>query len=352
MLVNNLATVPLITKPEITLVRPSLADTIAHLSDSVSDKLLKIIQVAQESPRLEVLLRSLIENDWKNKSGRWPFAFLPLLTAELAGTANEATAYLTAAWNLLHIAAHLFDQIEDEGFVIMSGETMPLAEAINLATTLLFLARLALDELPAAGVPFPLAWQLSQELNQTITKMCVGQHQDLVALTGEDASLESYWQVMEFKSGLFFGWAGRAGAILANGSPAEVEQCKIYGFNLGMLLQILDDWTGLYGDSEGSDLSLGKRTLPVLYALAVAPPPNKKQLTLLLQDAPTVKQAECAARDEIIRLGGVHYTLVQATIRYRRAKAALLATANTERQNPLLELLDIAFPVLPGGQPA
>jgi geranylgeranyl pyrophosphate synthase len=346
--VITLADVRNSTMPETHVRQHGLAERVSHFSLIVSDKLLEIAQASKESPRLEALLLSYIEDDWKNKTGRWPFAFLPLLTAELVGSTGEATTYLTAAWNFLHLAAHLFDQIEDEGFVIKSGEAMPLAEAVNLATTLLFLARLALDELPSAGVPLPLACQLGRELNQTITKMCVGQHQDLVAMTEPEATLDSYWQIMEYKSGLFFGWAGRAGALLANGSPAEVEHCKTYGYNLGMLLQILDDWTGLYGDTEVSDLALGKRTLPVLCALAVAPPAEKEQLTRLLQQAPTLKEAESAARHEIIRLGGLHYTLVQATIRHRRAKASLLATANTMRQGHLLELLDMTFPVLSG----
>jgi geranylgeranyl diphosphate synthase, type I len=344
--VINLATVHHIAKGEAhTILQPRLADTIDHFSHTVSNKLLHIIQTTRESSRLEAITSSLVENDWKNKSRRWPFAFLPLLAADLVGSAGEAAAYLTAGWNLLHLSAHLFDQIEDEGYVSISGETMPLAEAVNLATTLLFLARLALDELPAAGVPLPLACQLGRELNQTITKMCVGQHEDLVSMTEAGASLDRYWQVMAFKSGLFFGWATCAGALLGKGSPAEAEQCKTYGYNLGLLLQILDDWTGLYGDSKESDLAMGKRTLPILYALTVAPPQEKVRLTALLEDASTAKQAECEARDEIIRLGGLHYTLVQATIRYKRAKAAL-ATVNTGRPNPLLELLDIAFPVL------
>ncbi len=47
-----------------------------------------------------------------------------------------------------------------------------------------------------------------------------------------------------------------------------------YGYSLGLAFQVLDDWLGIWGNvvltgkSTESDLVSGKKTLPVVYALA------------------------------------------------------------------------------------
>jgi len=47
-----------------------------------------------------------------------------------------------------------------------------------------------------------------------------------------------------------------------------------YGYSLGLAVQVLDDWLGIWGDAEltgksvESDLATGKKTLPVLHGLS------------------------------------------------------------------------------------
>ena len=328
---------------------------------------------------LQAALQHLLDADQARKREAWPFAFLPLFTACLVGGAPEVAVPAAAAWNLLHLAAKLFDDLEDGCPPTGSGQTpkgLNPASAINAATALLFLAPLALYAPrqgigPAQGQSFdrpvtsvPLSASLSDveelraphlacELHRTALRMCIGQHRDLTEMSNPgfttfaslSASLDDYWQVAGAKSGSFFAWAARAGAVLGGGTEAQVAACAGYGYNMGVLLQLADDWADLGAGQEAGDLALGKRTLPVLYALSVAPPEQQKRLAALLDEAPRSPQAQGEAWQIILSLGGLHYLLVQAEIYRRRARALLWPDAEPVACGYLTSLLDRAFPL-------
>ena len=323
---------------------PPLAKTAPRMGNLVYSQIKATLEKVDGYPGLSQALRWFVENDWKGKKEKWFFSLLPLLICQFVGGDIETAVPLAAAWNLFHLAANIFDDIEDEGVVAGPHGAMPLAEAVNAATALLFLAQAALDPLSEIGDSLSLP-ELRRELNQTGIQICVGQHQDLVEMGKPDVSLDTYWQIAGAKSGRFFGWASRAGAVIGGGSPSQVVGCDRYGYNLGVLLQIFDDWTGLSPNKGVNDLALGKRTLPVIYALAVAPSEQRRRLMTLLDRARQGRDAGLEARTEIIRLGGLHYTLVEAEVRRKRAETALLAIPGIHA--PLLELLTMAFPLLP-----
>lgn len=317
--------------PYINLIRSQIRETLEEVGDASN---------------LKTTLLWFIESGWKKKESSWPFAALPVLTCQLVGGDVTAAAHLAAAWDFLHLAAHIFDDIADEGFVVGPNGSMPLGEAVNAATTLLFLAQLALDPLQKKGIPLPLVYKLRRSLNQVATQTCVGQHRDLTEMTQSDISLDAYWEIIAAKSGNSFGWACRAGATVAGGSLTQVEMCHVYGYNLGILLQISDDWIDLWSGGGVSDLALGKKTLPVIYALAAAPSKRGELLMALLNEANHCREAEAEARSEIVDLGGLHYMLVEAEIRRKRAEVALLAASDGRTQKHLLTLLNLASPLL------
>ncbi|MCI0574932.1 MAG: polyprenyl synthetase family protein [Chloroflexi bacterium] len=324
------------------------ADVTGRFFYLVSEQVETVVAGIHNNSALKAIVEKLVQSDWEKKKQHWPHALLPLLTCQLVGGPVEAAVHLTCAWNLLHLAAHVLDDVEDEGCFVGLDGPIPLGETINLGTSLIFLAQLAFDRLSDTGVPLSLAWRVRHELHQVITRMGAGQHQDLAVMASSEPDLATYWQVIGDKTGCFFGWAAQSGALIGGGSDSQVEDCYTYGYNMGLLLQILDDWTGLSSNEGSSDLAQGKKTLPVLYALAVAPAWQKEQLKILLEEAHFQSDAESKIREEIVRLGGLHYTLIQAEIRRKRAETALLNLPGSESRDCLLMLLDQAFPIRPG----
>lgn len=309
---------------------------------------------------LQTVLLQLIDADQARKREAGPIAFLPLFTAQLVGGAAEVAILAAAAWNLLHLAACLFDQLEDayppwsasccSPEQTLSG--LDLASAMNAATALLFLAPLALHTRPQNSSvdqrrSFTRRWtlQLVDGLHNTWLRMCTGQHRDLTEMANPRFTLDDYWQVAGAKSGSCLAWAGRAGAVLGGGTAPQVAACARYGYNLGVLLQLADDWVDLGPGQAAGDLAQGKRTLPVLYALSVAAPAQRQRLAMLLHEAPGSPRAQVEAWQVILALGGLHYLLMQAQIYRRRAQAALWPDAEPRAREYLTALLDSVFPL-------
>jgi geranylgeranyl pyrophosphate synthase len=118
-----------------------------------------------------------------------------------------------------------------------------------------------------------------------------------------------------------------------------------------VLTQIGDDFHGVWGPSrrlspsQGSDLAAGRKTLPVLYALAVAPTGLREHLWELLDRATDNAGAEAQARQVITDLGALYYLLVEAELRRQRGSAALQPIGPpSPALRGLLVLLDRASP--------
>lgn len=102
----------------------------------------------------------------------------------------------------------------------------------------------------------------------------------LQALTAEEknTSEDNYFKVVAGKTGALIAAACEAGVYLASGSPEQRVAIKLYGENIGLAFQIIDDLLDYQGDPDktgkavGNDLLEGKMTLPLIHALRSAEP--------------------------------------------------------------------------------
>jgi len=73
---------------------------------------------------VQAALQHLLDADQARKREAWPFAFLPLFTARLVGGTAEVALPAAAAWNLVHLAAKLLDDLEDRHPPTGSGQSL------------------------------------------------------------------------------------------------------------------------------------------------------------------------------------------------------------------------------------
>lgn len=244
---------------------------------------------------------------------------LPSMVCEANGGAPGQAEPVTTAWQLLRLAAKLFDDVED-------GEIgCPSAEAVNLATGLLFLAQLALAELSKQGVPSDKVVHLCQALNRAGLRACAGQHADLARQVGMvNIDPDTWLEIALAKSGEPFAWAAWAGALVADASEQTLTGYREYGRHLGVLLQVADDFNGIWRPKGASDLAAGRFNLAVCYARSVVEMEKRSRLeALLAQAARRDSAAEAQARQWLIDLGAQAYLLVVARIQYQQALMAL-----------------------------
>lgn len=286
-----------------------------------------------------------------------PALRLPLLSCEAAGGDPIRAIPVSAAWHLLHCAAHLLDDVVDEA--PLSLET---GQAVNAAVTLIFLAQVSLTTLcttivscaSESAVEAERVVALVHTFNTATARMAEGQGADL-AWDEETATLDDYWRVAGAKTGEFFALACRAGAMLGTDDQTEIDLYATFGYHLGMLVQLGDDLQALWRPRGRDDLITASRTLPVVYALTVAPPETRTHLRALLrralEDPVALRELQAHLADHPLAegepMGALHYLTLQACWQHHLARKALLSsTQPTVGQHELIQLLDSAFPAV------
>jgi geranylgeranyl diphosphate synthase type I len=87
--------------------------------------------------------------------------------------------------------------------------------------------------------------------------------------------MDAYWPMVEGKTAALLSASTEIGAIVAQSNNQTRKAFKEFGKLLGLAFQTKDDLLGIWGNaaltgkSAASDLTSGKKSLPVLYGLSL-----------------------------------------------------------------------------------
>jgi geranylgeranyl pyrophosphate synthase len=277
------------------------------------------------------------------KKGTPSYFPLPSLCCQSLGKQTTKIIEVNAAWILLYMASYLLDKVEDHelghALITRFGDGV----VANLTTGLIFHAERILAELePDPEVNLATIDAIRRAFHQMGLEVCNGQHLDLVI---REPSLVDAWKIIDSKSGKFFALGSYLGARMATENPARIELMSQIGRRLGILVQLANDLAGLEKDEDcGSDLALGKRTLPVIYALQVLQENERNRLVDLLTAGVKDKTAEIEARKAILSSGAIVYLSLEADKHRQQAKSLFSQMEmDSESARPLMSLLEHAF---------
>ena len=205
------------------------------------------------------------------------------LCCEAAGGDATDTHPAAGAWVLLYTAAHLLDSVQDGDSPDPWWDSIGAGAAINAATGLIFTASRLLGELSQSEFQSEIADRVAADFDQTILRMCSGQHADLV---GERSALAQCWKIAEAKSGEFFSLACRTGATLAGAENEILTHYSRFGHALGLMIQMSDDLIDLQDDAQHClhEFDRGRWSLPIAYYMEIASPEDKQRLSTLAVD--------------------------------------------------------------------
>ncbi len=244
-------------------------------------------------------------------------ARLPTMVCEACGGCARHAVPVTAAWQLVRVAAKLLDDVEDGDIGSQRGAI------VNIANALLFIAQLLLERLALSG---DRARRVADELQRAMLRAAAGQHADLCAQAAALTALDpdSWLAIARAKSGELFGWATWAGAYVAAAPQSTLDAYREYGSCLGVLVQVADDFNGIWHPDGVSDLAVGRVSLPVCYARMVAQGAAREDLERTLRAAPEEgPDAERAGQQMLTDLGAEEYLTVVAQAQRLRARDAL-----------------------------
>ena len=204
----------------------------------------------------------------RQRGGKRMRPMLILLTAKNYGQVSDVTQNAALGLELLHTASLVHDDVVDESSerrgqpsvnASYNNKVAVLVGDYILSTALL---RVALSD----------NHRIVQHLAELGRTLAAGEILQLSNISNQDISEEVYYQVIDKKTAVLFESCATLGAISTGVSEEEIEKAKNFGHNIGMIFQIRDDIFDYYDSKEigkptGNDMTEGKLTLPVIYAL-------------------------------------------------------------------------------------
>ena len=252
---------------------------------------------------------------------------LALLSAEAVGAPVEVGLPGAVAVELVHNFSLLHDDLMDGDIERRHRRTVwaiwGAPAAILTGDAMLALAQEVLLEADS-----PHAAAAARLLAATTRELIRGQVEDLSFEQRTDVTLAECLDMAGGKTGSLLSASAAIGAVLAGAPQDTVGALRVFGAQVGLAFQLVDDVLGIWGDPAVtgkpvfSDLRSRKKSLPVSYALA-ADPGGELAGWLDGGDADPDEAGLRRVADLIAAAGGREWALAEARRRMALAEGAL-----------------------------
>jgi octaprenyl-diphosphate synthase len=228
---------------------------------------------------------------------------LTLLIARALNSSSSKSISIAAIIELIHTATLLHDDVVDH-----SDQRRGLATANSLwgnAPSVL-----VGDFLYSRSFQMMVQIQNMEVMDilaTTTNRIAEGEVLQLMQIKNPDITEAEYFEIIDCKTAVLFRAASQLGALMAEATPEIKSAMAHYGSHLGKAFQLLDDALDYspeadkLGKNIGDDLSEGKPTLPLIYALQHSNPEDSKRLRKIILDG---NKAEFAFVQELIQSTG------------------------------------------------
>ena len=204
----------------------------------------------------------------RQRGGKRMRPILILLMARNYGRISSVTQHSAVGLELLHTASLVHDDVVEES-AERRGQASVNATYNNKVAVLVGDYILSTALLHVAYTGHRQIVEYLAELGRTLA---AGEILQLSNIQNQEISEDVYYQVIQQKTAALFEACAAIGALSAGASDEEVKKAGEFGKNLGIIFQIRDDIFDYYDSKEigkptGNDMTEGKLTLPVIYAL-------------------------------------------------------------------------------------
>ncbi|MDC1386823.1 polyprenyl synthetase family protein [Candidatus Thioglobus sp.] len=218
----------------------------------------------------------------------------PLLLLLCARATNYKGGYhhsMAVVIELIHTATLLHDDVVDNSSTRRGHETAN--ELWGNAPSVLvgdFLYSRAFEIMVE-----PNSMQIMKILSKATNQISEGEVLQLLNIKNANVSQSEYFEVIKRKTACLFKAACQIAGILADSNKNVINGLGSFGIHLGNAFQIIDDTldyesdTSVIGKEVGDDLSEGKVTLPMIYALENTKGAEKATLSNAITNADSSK---------------------------------------------------------------
>ncbi len=192
---------------------------------------------------------------------------------------NEKAPLLAAIVELIHAASLLHDDVIDEATLRRGAASV---NATDGSKTAVMLGDILYSKAFSELVSFEK--EIAKIISSSVTALSKGEMMDVKMADEFNSDEDKYLDMLYLKTATLIEAAAQAGAILAGKDP---ELYALYGRNLGLSFQIIDDILDITADSATlgkpsmNDFVEGKCTLPYIYLYKFLNDDEKEKLVNL-----------------------------------------------------------------------
>lgn len=269
---------------------------------------------------LDRIMRYVVKR--KGKQIRPMFVFL---AAKLCGDVTESTYRAASLVELLHTATLVHDDVVDDSLE-RRGFFSVYALWKNKISVLVG------DYLLAKGLLLSLDnddFEILKYLSDAVRRMSEGELLQMEKARTLNMDEAVYLEIIRNKTASLLASACAAGAWSATGNRELSQKMQLFGENVGIAFQIKDDlfdYTSQdIGKPTGNDIKEKKLTLPLIYTLNNVDKKKRRELIYLIRNENTRKDKIAYIVDEVIKGGGIDYTIAKMNA-YKQEAISILHT--------------------------
>ncbi|MBL89669.1 MAG: dimethylallyltranstransferase [Actinobacteria bacterium] len=171
----------------------------------------------------------------------------------------------------------------------------------------------------------PESVQAARRLVDATTTMISGQAADMTFDDLPTVSFEECLKMEAAKTGALLGYSSSVGAILSGADEKTCNALEVFGYELGLAYQAVDDVLGIWGDPKitgkpaGNDLREKKKSMPVSIVLSANNSDSEKLLEIFSTKEDLDEEEIVRASALIENAGGREATLEEADKHLKRA---------------------------------
>lgn len=268
-----------------------------------------------------------------------------LMAARLCGYRGQRAVLNAAVVEFIHTATLIHDDIID------GADTRRGQQAVH--------ARWGSDVTVLAGDFLyikSMAMALTQDTLEVVRLLCdvtlrmiEGEIYQLTKNGDTEISEAEHFEIIARKTAHLFGGCAQIGAMLAEAGPEKEAALRDYGYNIGVLFQLVDDLLDFTGDAEavgkpvGEDLREGKLTLPVIHLRDHGGEEAGALIRQIVRDRQVSDADWARLRSRMVECRSIEYAYARADAYADQARLALSVFPACPEREALVGLVDFVL---------
>ncbi len=311
----------------------------------VRDEMAEVNQIILSQARSDVALIPELAQHLINSGGKRLRPMLTIGAAKMCGYRGEGHIKLAAAVEFMHTATLLHDDVVDESDMRRGKKSARMLWG-NQASVLVgdFLLGQAFRMMVDVGSLGAL-----KILSEASAIIAEGEVMQLAASKNMATTEEDYLAVIQAKTAALFSAATEIGAEITGRSPSEQAALRLFGTNIGLAFQLIDDALDYSGEAAklgkrvGDDFREGKITLPVVLSYRRGGAVERAFWQRTLQDGAIEDSDLDEALTLMVRHNAIEETIQRACLYGKEAREALHIFPKSEARTALLDSIDFSI---------